>query len=246
MMSSTMKVALITGANKGIGFEIARQLGTLGIRVLIGARDLARGENAALRLQAEGTHAQAIQLDVTNQAIIDAAAAWIDETYGKLDILVNNAGTAIWSEFGMSPSDVEVATIKTIYETNVFGPFAVTKTMLPLLRRSEAGRIVNQSSALGSLALNVDSASYASQFPPTVGYNSSKTALNALAVLFARELQNTSIKVNSVSPGPCATDLSGHVGQPPAVGAQIAVRFATIGPDGPTGGFFEGDEKNPW
>jgi NAD(P)-dependent dehydrogenase (short-subunit alcohol dehydrogenase family) len=245
-MSQATTVALITGANKGIGFEIARQLGEQGIIVLVGARDLTRGRAAASQLQAQSINAQAIQIDVTDQATIDAAAASIDKTYGKLDILVNNAGTAVMSEFSMPPSQVDVKTLKDIYETNVFGAFAVTKTMLPLILRSEAGRIVNQSSALGSLGLNVDPTSYASQFPPVVGYNSSKTALNALTVLFARELQNTSVKINSVSPGPCATDLSGNMGQPAAVGAQIAVRLSTIGADGPTGGFFEADVANPW
>jgi len=245
-MSQATSIALVTGANRGIGFEIVRQLGEQGITVLMGARNLAQGEEIARHLQAERIVVRAIQLDVTDQASIDAAAAFIDQVYGRLDILVNNAGIAIPGEFTQAPSEVEVATLKEVYETNVFGTFAVTKAMLPLLRRSQAGRIVNQSSAMGSLALNLDAASYVTQMPPLVGYSSSKTALNALTVLFARELQGTSIKINSVSPGLCATDLNGHQGQPPALGARIAVHLSTLGPDGPNGSFFEAGVAIPW
>ena len=154
-MLDIQKIALITGANKGIGFEIARQLGAKGIIVLIGVRDQARGDEAARRLQSEGIEASTVHLDVNEQATIDSAACFIDETYGKLDMLVNNAGISL-REGRVPPSELDVEVFRKTYETNVFGVFAVTKAMLPLLRRSDAGRIVNLSSPVGSLSLNSD------------------------------------------------------------------------------------------
>ncbi|HEX6484883.1 MAG TPA: SDR family NAD(P)-dependent oxidoreductase, partial [Ktedonobacteraceae bacterium] len=154
-MSDTQKIALITGANKGIGFEIARQLGLKGLIVLAGARDQTRGDEAARRLQSEGIETLVVHLDVTDQATINQAASFIDETYGKLDVLVNNAGISL-SEGRVPPSELDVEVFRKTYETNVFGVFAVTKAMLPLLRRSDAGRIVNLSSPVGSLTLNSD------------------------------------------------------------------------------------------
>ena len=141
-MLDSKKIALITGANKGIGFEIARQLGAQGINVLVGTRDQTRGDEAARRLQSEGIDASAVHLDVTDQVTIDRAASFIDETYGKLDILVNNAGISL-REGRVPPSELDIEVYRKIYETNVFGVFAVTKAMLPLLRRSNGGRIVN-------------------------------------------------------------------------------------------------------
>jgi NAD(P)-dependent dehydrogenase (short-subunit alcohol dehydrogenase family) len=237
-MSEVSKIALITGANKGIGFEIARQLGAQGITILAGVRDQARGEAAVQQLRAETIDATAVHLDVTNQVTIDAAAAFIEQAYGKLDILVNNAGISV-REGSTPPSELALEAVRTTFATNVFGVFAVTKAMLPLLRRSGAGRIVNLSSEVGSLSINSDSTSFAAHLPPTLAYNASKTALNALTVFFARELQNTPIKVNSVSPGFVATDLNGHSGfLTPEQGAKVPVAFATLPVDGPTGGFF--------
>ena len=237
-MSEVSKIALITGANKGIGFEIARQLGAQGITILAGVRDQARGEAAVQQLRTEAIDATAVHLDVTNQATIDAAAAFIEQAYGKLDILVNNAGISV-REGSTPPSELALEAVRTTFATNVFGVFAVTKAMLPLLRRSGAGRIVNLSSEVGSLSINSDSTSFAAHLPPTLAYNASKTALNALTVFFARELQNTPIKVNSVSPGFVATDLNGHSGfLTPEQGAKVPVAFATLPVDGPTGGFF--------
>lgn len=237
-MSEISKIALITGANKGIGFEIARQLGALVITILAGVRDQARGEAAVQQLRAEAIDATAVHLDVTNQATIDAAVAFIDQTYGKLDILVNNAGIST-REGSTSPSELALEDVRKTFATNVFGVFAVTKAMLPLLRRSEAGRIVNLSSEMGSLSINSDPTSYVSYLPPTLAYNASKTALNALTVFFAKELRNTPIKVNSVSPGYVATDLNEHSGfLTPEQGAKLPVAFATLPVDGPTGGFF--------
>jgi NAD(P)-dependent dehydrogenase (short-subunit alcohol dehydrogenase family) len=245
-MSQTKKVALITGANKGIGFEVARQLGELGIMVLIGARDQMRRDEAVKRLQAKGIEAVGVPLDVTRQDTINSAASYIDTTYRKLDILVNNAGISLPTARAR-PSELDIEALRTIYETNVFGVFAVTKAMLPLLQRSEAGRIVNMSSNRGSLSLFSDPQSFFAKMPPLLAYNSSKTALNGITVAFANELRNTAIKVNSVNPGYCATDLNDHQGfSTPQEGAKIAVQFATLAADGPTGGFFEDKGIVPW
>lgn len=245
-MPDSKKIALITGANKGIGFEIARQLGAKGIFVLVGARDQARGDEAARRLQSEGIEASAVHLDVTDQASINRVASFIDETYGKLDILVNNAGISI-REGRVPPSELDVEVFRKTYETNVFGVFAVTKAMLPLLQRSDAGRIVNMSSPMGSLTLKSDPNSFYAQMPPHLAYCSSKTVVNAITVFFANELRHTHIKVNSVSPGYVATDLNDHSGfLTPHQGAVLPVAFATLPADGPTGGFFEGNEVVPW
>jgi len=235
--------ALITGANKGIGFEIARGLGASGIVVLIGARDEARGQAAAAQLKAEGVDARFVPLDVTNKETIDRAARWIEEQFGVLDILVNNAGIGEW---GFKPSDVDLAKVREVYETNLFGPMAVTQAMLPLLRRSKHGRIVNVSSGLGSLSLANDPQSPISQFL-ALGYNTSKTALNSMTVQFANELRDTPIKVNAVCPGYCATDLNGHSGpRTAAQGAIAPVRYATLGDAGPSGGYFDEDGPVAW
>ncbi len=240
------KIALITGANKGIGFEIARQLGVQGMIILVGARDRARGDEAARRLQSERVEASAVHIDVTDQVTIDSAVSFIDETYGKLDVLVNNAGISL-REGRVPPSELAVEVFRATYETNVFGMFAVTKAMLPLLRRSDAGRIVNLSSPVGSLSLNSNPDSFYARMPPLLAYNSSKTVVNAITVFFANELRNTNIKVNSVSPGYVATDLNDHSGLlTPQQGAKVPVAFATLSADGPTGGFFEENGAVPW
>lgn len=245
-MSEVRKIALITGANKGIGFEIARQLGAQDITILIGVRDLARGEAAVQKLLAEAINVTAIHLDVTNQATIDAAAAFVDQAYGKLDILVNNAGISA-NEGGTPPSELALEDLLKTFATNVFGAFAVTKAMLPLLRRSAAGRIVNLSSEMGSLSINSDPTSFAAHLPPTLAYNASKTALNALTVFFARELRTTHIKINSVSPGYVATDLNEHSGfLTPEQGAKVPVAFATLPANGPHGGFFGENGAIAW
>ena len=239
----TTGIALITGANKGIGLEIARQLGTQGITVLIGARDEKRGSVAAEKLQAENIDAHAVQLDVTNQQSIDAAAKYIESKFGKLDILVNNAGIAIDNA---PPSQLDMEILRRTYETNFFGVFAVTKAMLPLLRKAQAGRIVNMSSGVGSLTQNSDP-NYEFASVKMLAYNSSKTALNALTVQFAYELKDTPIKVNSADPGYVATDLNNNTG-PRTVqqGASTPVRLATLPADGPTGSFFDDNGVVPW
>ena len=245
--SSTEKpVALITGANKGIGFEIARQLGLdHGMTVLIGARDEQRGQEAAAKLTAMGIDARPVSLDVTDPANVRQAAQWVETEFGgKLDVLVNNAGIA--SE-RCAPSETDLAKFKMIYDTNVFGPFIVTQAMLPLLKRADAARVVNVSSGLGSLAQNSDPAwAYAAVKP--LAYNSSKAALNMQTVLFAAELaQATKIKVNSADPGYTATDLNNHQGtRTVEEGARAAVRLATLPADGPTGGYFDEGGPVPW
>jgi NAD(P)-dependent dehydrogenase (short-subunit alcohol dehydrogenase family) len=245
--SSYRPVALITGANKGIGLEIARQLGKdHGMTVLVGARDQERGNAAAEKLKGLGIDARAIRLDVTDRASVEAVAQQIERDFGgRLDVLVNNAGIALDRN---PPSQTDLEKFKTTHETNVFGPLLVTTTMLPLLKRSAAGRVVNMSSGLGSLAQNNDPAWEFAQVK-LVAYNSSKAALNMQTVLFARELagEGSAIKVNSADPGYTATDLNHHQGHRTVEeGARAAVRLATLPPNGPTGGFFNEDGPVPW
>ena len=237
------KIALITGANKGIGKEIARQLGAQGLTVLLGARDAGRGAEAATELQNEGLNAHSVTLDVTDQASIDGAVRKIESDFGRLDVLVNNAGIALDSG---PASETTLDTLRRTYETNVFGVFAVTQAFLPLLRKSEAGRIVNLSSGLGSLTQNSDPDWGFAGVKP-LAYNSSKAALNMQTVILAAELKDSGIKVNAADPGFTATDLNQHRG-PRTVqqGATAAVRLATLPADGPTGEYFDEDGPIPW
>ena len=239
------RIALVTGANKGIGLEIARQLAAQhGMTVLIGARDEARGRDAADRLRAEGLDARSIMLDVTDQQTIAAAARRIETEFGRLDVLVNNAAVAL--DRRALPSQLELEVLRRTYETNVFGVFATIKAMLPLLRRSPAGRIVNMSSGLASLTQNSDP-DYEHAGFKLLAYNSSKTAVNAMTVLFAAELKDTGIKVNAADPGYVATDMNRHQGtRTAAQGAVAPVRLATLPSDGPTGGYFDESGPLPW
>lgn len=237
------KVALITGANKGIGLEIARQLGKQGITVLVGARDQERRDAAAASLREQGIDAHPVALEITDQASVDAAASQITSQFGRLDILVNNA--AILRD-KVPPSKLDVALFRETFETNVFGMFAVIKAMLPLLRKSPAGRIVNMSSGLGSLTQAADPKSPFYSYN-ALAYNSSKSAVNALTVSFAKELSKTPIKVNAADPGYVATDLNGNSGpRTVAQGATAPVRLATLPDDGPTGGYFDENGTVPW
>jgi NAD(P)-dependent dehydrogenase (short-subunit alcohol dehydrogenase family) len=236
-------IALISGANKGIGFETARGLGAKKVTVLIGARDEGRGQAAAERLKAEGVEARFVKLDVTDRATIDRAADWIGREFGRLDILINNAGVAEWDA---KPSTVDLAKVREVYETNFFGPVALIQAMLPLLRKSRHGRIVNVSSSLGSLTLTSNADSPFADFL-ALGYCTSKSALNSMTLQFAKELKDTPIKVNTICPGYCATDLNNHSGpRTAAQGAVAAVQYATIGDDGPTGGYFNENGRIPW
>ena len=233
------KVALVTGANKGIGYAIASELAARGLTVLVGARDLARGEAAAKRIVGD---ARPLVLDVTRADSIAAAAARIRRELGRLDILINNAGIAA---FG-APSATRVDDVRAVFETNVFGVIAVTQALLPLLLEAPAGRIVNVSSSIGSLSVITDPA-----FPMRgvggVAYGPSKTALNAVTIAFAQELEGTTVKVNLACPGHTATDLNGHSG-PRSVSeaAQEPVRLALLGPEGPTGTFSNDAGPIPW
>jgi NAD(P)-dependent dehydrogenase (short-subunit alcohol dehydrogenase family) len=237
------KTILITGANKGIGLETARQLGKIGYTVLLGSRDEERGRNAETLLKSEGINAKFILLDVTNLETINAAVGFIEEEYGLLDVLINNS--AIYIDNGISPSRIELSVLKQTYETNFFGVFAVTKAMLPLLKKStEGGRIVNVSSGQGSLARNSSSNSTSLL---QLAYNSSKTAVNALTIQFAREFKNSPLKINSAAPGFTATDMNGGKGtRTVRQAAVIIVRLATLDESGPTGGFFEDTGEIPW
>ncbi|WP_437623908.1 SDR family oxidoreductase [Sorangium sp. So ce1151] len=238
------QVALVTGANKGIGLEVARQLGKRGMTALLGARDAERGKAAALRLREDGVDARFVRLDVTDGATIDAAARWIEAELGRLDVLVNNAGIALDMH---KPSECNLDEVRQIYEVNVLGVVAITKAMLPLLRRAAPhARIVNVTSGLGSLTLNTDP-SWEHGGVNVIGYTSSKAALNMVTVQLAKELRGTGIKVNAADPGYTATDLNNNTGtQTVAEGAESTVTLATLGDDGPTGGYFDRRGRVPW
>jgi NAD(P)-dependent dehydrogenase (short-subunit alcohol dehydrogenase family) len=240
-------IALIAGANKGIGLEAARQLAQKGIHVLIGARDAAKGQAAAQMLQAEGYKADFIHLEVSNEASVKQAAQIVGDRYGKLDILINNAGINPEYPQGIFTFEqMSLELLMEIYQTNVFGPFMTIREFLPLLRKSEAGRIVNTSSSAGSLTdqSNSESPYYAVN---TSGYNSSKTSLNALTVQLAKQLTGTNIKINSACPGWVQTDM-GSAAAPRTVqeGARIVIQLATLPNDGPNGGFFNEDGAIGW
>ncbi|MFC0028646.1 SDR family oxidoreductase [Micromonospora chaiyaphumensis] len=230
----TTTIALVTGANKGIGLATARQLGARGMTVLVGARDAARGRDAADKLRAEGAEARSVPLDVTDAASVAAVAGLVEREYGHLDVLVNNAGIIRADGAGL-PSETTLDSLREVYETNVFGVVAVTNALLPLLRRAPAARIVNVSSEVGSIAVMTDpeGALFALTSIP---YPSSKTALNMVTAMYAKELRDTPIKVNAANPGYCATDLNHHSGfRTPEEGAEVSVHLATLPADGPTG-----------
>ncbi|GAB0120242.1 SDR family NAD(P)-dependent oxidoreductase [Acidisoma sp. 7E03] len=243
-MAETERIALVTGSNKGVGLEIARQLAEAGVFVLIGARDPSRGAAAAADLAAGSLQAHSLPLDVTSPASIAAAAARIRTAYGRLDILVNNAGI-VDAEDG-PPSTAAPDAARRIMETNFIGTLAVTQAMLPLLLAAQAARIVNLSSSLGSLTLNGDPASpyYAARL---IGYNASKAALNMLTVQLAAELRGTPHVVNAVRPGYVKTDLTGHRGfMTPEEGARLPVHYALLGQDAVSGCFVEPGGATPW
>jgi NAD(P)-dependent dehydrogenase (short-subunit alcohol dehydrogenase family) len=243
---SEKKVALITGANKGIGFETARQLGAQGITVLVGARDEARGTEAAKKLQAESVDAHFLHIDVNDASTHKNAAKFIEEKFGKLDILINNAGVLM--DYTVPASAVPVENWRKTFETNVFSLVELTQTMLPLVKKSEAGRIVNLSSILGSLALNSDPNSPIGASNGTnTSYNASKAALNMFTVQLAYELKDTNIKVNSAHPGWVKTDMGGEAAPMEIVdGAKTSVHLATLPADGATGTFTHLGEALPW
>ncbi len=232
----TTKIALITGANKGIGYETARQLGSQDMTVLVGARDADRGREAEKSLRDGGADAHFVQLEVTDAKSIQRAAEWIEAEYGRLDVLVNNAGTATVARQGYPPSQTSLQDMRAVYEINVFGVVAVTNAMLPLLRRAPAARIVNVSSEVGSITGESDPAHPLAQMPASVQYPSSKAALNMITVMYAKELRDTPIKVNAANPGFTATDFNNHRGfRSASEGAEPSVYLATLPDDGPDG-----------
>jgi NAD(P)-dependent dehydrogenase (short-subunit alcohol dehydrogenase family) len=243
-MDPAQKIALVTGANKGIGKEIARQLAVKGVFVLLGARDRRRGEKAEAELLGEGLPVQYIPLDVTDQQSAVQAAVHVERQYGKLDILVNNAAIALdWEP----PSELDPEILKKTYETNVFGAFRVTKAMLPLLKKSKAGRIVNMSSALGSMTLAAASGGPFQGANHLMAYCSSKSALNAMTLALAKDLKKAGIKVNAANPGYVATDMNDNKGvKTVEQGAATPVRLALLPDDGPTGGCFSDEGVVPW
>jgi NAD(P)-dependent dehydrogenase (short-subunit alcohol dehydrogenase family) len=245
-------VALVTGANKGIGLQIAKELAARGFTVVVGARDLERGEAAA---KGVGASARAVQLDVTDQASIAAAAQRIRDELGRLDVLVNNAAISNTAKSDLSfeeiltsqrPSIASVAEVRAVFETNVFGVIAVTQAMLPLLREAPAGRIVNVSSAVGSLAKQADPSNPFRSVQGAV-YPPSKTALNAITIAFANELATTRIKVNAACPGFTATDLNKLTGKRTVEqAAREPLRLALLDASGPTGSFSDETGPLPW
>ncbi|GFE18359.1 dehydrogenase [Streptomyces glebosus] len=240
---SEQTIALVTGANKGIGYEIAAGLGTLGWRVGVGARDEERRETAVAKLRAGGVDAFGVPLDVTDDASVADAARLIEDGAGRLDVLVNNAG--ITGDGPQMPTTVDVATVRAAVETNVIGVIRVTNAMLPLLRRSSSPRIVNMSSGVGSLTRQTTPGTETG--PISAAYTPSKTFLNAVTVQYAKELSDTNILINAACPGYCATDLNGFRGfRTPEQGAAIALRLATLPDDGPTGSFFDDAGAVPW
>jgi NAD(P)-dependent dehydrogenase (short-subunit alcohol dehydrogenase family) len=247
------KVALVTGANKGIGRGAAEQLAALGMTVLIGARDRQRGEEAAAELRAGGGDAHALTVDVTDPATIQEAARQIEERFGHLDVLINNAGitgsgqVSPQDAYDQLPSSVDLDMVRAVFETNVFGVIAVTNAMLPLLRRSPAPRIVNVSSHAASLTITSDPDGPLVGLPASAAYTPSKAALTSLTVQYANELRKDGILANAAAPGYVDTDSNNHSGfLTPAQGAAVLVRLATLGEDGPTAGFFGEEGPVPW
>jgi NAD(P)-dependent dehydrogenase (short-subunit alcohol dehydrogenase family) len=239
------KLALVTGANKGIGLETARQLAKADVQVIIGARDPAKGTAAAAQLNSEGLNVEAIKLDVNDAASIAAAVKDIGSRYGKLDILVNNAGVGL-QDGATKVSDQKMDTWRKTFDTNVFGVIAVTQAFLPLLEKSPAGRIVNLSSILGSITLHADPKSPIYGFM-AAAYNVSKSAVNAYTVQLAYELRDSKIKVNAVHPGHVKTDMGGAAATMELVdGAKSGVAMAMIGIDGPNGSYTHLGRTLPW
>jgi NAD(P)-dependent dehydrogenase (short-subunit alcohol dehydrogenase family) len=246
-MATSSKVAFITGGNRGLGLETARQLGKQGVTVVIGSRDLAKGAAVAGALKSDGIAAEAIRFDITKPADYQEAYNYFDKKYGKLDILINNAGVSRENFFaGNQTSSTSPDVMRETFETNFFGTVELTQALLPLIKKSPAGRIVNLSSILGSLALHADPSSpiYAAK---VFAYDASKAALNSFTIHLALELRDTGIKVNSAHPGWVKTDM-GTDAAPMEIpdGAKTSVWLATLPADGPTGAFIHLEQPLPW
>jgi NAD(P)-dependent dehydrogenase (short-subunit alcohol dehydrogenase family) len=241
---SAQKIALVTGATRGIGLETVKQLASNGVHVLLAGRDRTRAVEASLKLQSEGLPVEAIALDVTRPDSIAAAAYEVERSHGRLDILVNNAGV-FRDDLQRKPSEQSLETWRETFDTNLFGVVATTQAFLPLLRKAPAARIVNVSSLLGSLAANADPASPIYDFK-VPAYNVSKSAVNAWTVQLAHELKDTAIKVNAVHPGSVRTDMNAQGELEVSDGARTSVRMALLDAHGPSGGFHYFEEALPW
>jgi NAD(P)-dependent dehydrogenase (short-subunit alcohol dehydrogenase family) len=246
-MSTDKKVAIVTGGNKGIGLVTVKELAALGYTVLLGARDKKKGEEAAASVPKGNGEVRAVEIDVENYGHHKALRTLIEKDYGKLDVLINNAGIMIDDRSkGNNTTTVPIADIRKTIETNVYAPIALTQELLPLIRKSPAGRIVNLSSILASLTLHATKGSpiYSAK---TFAYDMSKAALNSFTIHLAAELADTPIKVNSAHPGWVQTEMGGK-NAPMKLddGAKTSVWLATLPPDGPTGGFFHEHETLPW
>lgn len=244
------KIAFVTGGNRGIGFQTALDLHKAGTTVVIGSRDLKQGEQALHKLRQAGTDADMIQFDVTNTAHHKAAYDYFHSRHGRLDILVNNAGIAAGGFPPVGPEhtagEVPADVLRRVFDTNFFAQVALTQTLLPLLKKSPAARIVNLSSILASLKFHAEPGSpiYDAK---SFAYDASKTALNAFTIHLAYELRNTKIKVNSAHPGWVKTEMGGeHAPMEVSDGSKTSVALATVPDDGPTGGFFHLDKPLPW
>jgi len=236
--------ALVTGANKGLGFAIAKGLTLAGLSVWMGARDRSRGEAAVEGLRGEGLDVRFVEIDVADDASVRRAAETVGHELDALHVLVNNAGIVL--DLQTPPSELGMDDVKATYEVNAFGPIRVTQAFAPLLKAADDARIVNMSSGLGSLTLITDPTSLFSTVN-LLAYTSSKVALNAVTVSFAKEFEPFEIKVNAVEPGNVRTDLNGNSGLlTPEEGAELAIRMALIDKDGPTGGFFGSHGRQPW
>ena len=242
-MTTVKQIALVTGANKGIGFEICRQLAGLGFTVLLGARESSRGMQAARTLQEQGLDVRPVQVDMNDPTTFGKVYDLIASDYGRLDVLVNNAGFA--KDWAYTAANVPIQMLRETLEVNFVALVDLTQRLLPLIRKSSAGRIVNQSSALGSLTLHSTPGSGLEALKP-LAYNSSKTALNAFTVHLADALKGTPIKVNAAHPGSVLTEANPSGTLSVEEGARTAVELATIPPDGPTGGFFHLGHSLPW
>ncbi len=247
-MFEQTKIALITGANRGIGFEIARQLAQTGIHILLSGRDTHSTALAASCLKSEGLSVTPYRIDVADESSITAAAQEISKIYDRLDILVNNAGIRI-EEYGKKPSEQPIEAWRETFNTNMFGVVQVTKEFLPMIVKATAGRIVNVSSLLGSVTVhsNPQSYAYSDMFKSLPAYSASKSAINSWTAHLAYEFRNTPIKVNAVHPGYTKTKMNNGAGdQEITEGARTSVEMALIGPNGPNGSFMNFDKSVPW